>query len=89
MTGGTLLKTLAVALVTWVKGNLPVLAGLMRALFAAAGGWLVSQGWVTAEETEAIGANLPGLIGSGLFAVSAVWSVVSKIRAKKGEVKNG
>ena len=89
MAGGTLFKTLLLALMAWVRGNLPVLAGLVRALVAAAGGWLVSQGWVTAEETEAIGDNLPGLIGSGLFAVSAIWSVVSKIRAKKGEVKNG
>lgn len=88
MVGVTMWKALVLALVGWARGNMPVLAGLVRTLLAAAGGWLVSQGYVSDEDVKAVGDNLPAMLGSGLFAVSAVWSVISKLR-NKGEVKNG
>jgi len=76
------------ALAGWIRTNGAVLGGLVRALLAAGGGWLVNEGVASSEDVETISTNAPTVIGGGLFVATAVWSWLSKLR-KKGGVTHG
>jgi len=84
MASASLWSLLGVALAGWVRANGAVLGGLVRALLAAGGGWLVNEGVASMEDVEAISTNGPALVGGGLFVATAVWSWLSKLRKKEG-----
>lgn len=52
------------------------LAGPLRALLAAAGGWLVSKGWIDPTDVQP-------LTGALMVIATIAWSVRDKLHAKK------
>lgn len=74
--------------VGWLLTNRQVFGGLARAVLAAFGGWLVSEGFIGEGDTEAVAANATSVAGAAAVIVTAVWSWVSKARAA-GQKKEG
>lgn len=57
-----------------VKGMKEVIGGLVRTGLAAAGGWLVSKGYIDAAGAEQLSANASAISGVAAVLGAAVWS---------------
>jgi len=62
-----------------------LLGGVVRAVVAAAGGWLVSKGAATTEDMATLAKNADAVIGAATVVATVGWSIWSKVR--KTEVK--
>ena len=65
--------------VTLPSSTPPVLAGLIRYLLGVASGYVISQGWFTAEQTTQI-VGAVGAIGVGAWSVYSNWKKTQKLK---------
>lgn len=56
--------------------TMEMILGVIRALLAAGGGWLINKGYADAGQVES-------LVGALLVIVAGIWSIVQKARQPK------
>ena len=52
-----------------------MILGVVRALLAALGGYIISKGWADQGTVD-------GLVGAVLVVVAGLWSIISKVNSK-------
>ena len=57
------------------SANMEMILGVLRALLAAAGGYMINQGWADQGTVD-------GLVGAILVVVAGIWSIISKAKAQ-------
>lgn len=58
------------------RANMDMILGVLRAVLAAVGGWLIQKGYVDQGQVDA-------LIGALLVLVTGIWSILSKRKAAR------
>ena len=53
------------------EADMDMILGVLRAVLAALGGWLINKGYVDAGQVDA-------LIGAVLVIITGIWSIVAK-----------
>jgi hypothetical protein len=57
------------------RADMEMILGVVRALLAAAGGYMINQGWADQGTVD-------GLIGAVIVVIAGIWSIISKAKAK-------
>lgn len=55
--------------------DMEMILGVVRALLAAAGGYMINQGWADQGTVD-------GMIGAILVVLAGVWSIINKAKSK-------